>query len=223
MKIIQPGKIIIAAIGFTALFALTNISLGADATSLPNDVPSDYAGKPVTGTPLTIPGVIRAVDYDISPDGANNISFSYRGEAKKSKIRPGADSIGLASFGDGHVSTTGVPEKPDQVYVGWTQPDEWLKYTVQVAQAGTYVIGGKVAAGSKGATLTFTFTPELTTGEIEIPTTAGFQPGKEVYHVWETLDQMKEITLPAGIYVMTVKIGKVAGLNLESFSFTKKP
>jgi hypothetical protein len=84
------------------------------------------------------------------------------------------------------------------------------------------MIGGKFAAGAAGATLTFSFTPEMTTGEISIPTTAGFRRGVEVYHVWETLDSLKEIKLPAGIYLMKVEIGKVAGLNLESFTFTKK-
>jgi len=222
VKITQPCKTIGAAIGMFALVALKNASFGDDASGLPNQVPPDYVGKPETGTPQTIPGIIRAVDYDQAPSGANGITFSYRGKLAKSAFRTGADSISLAGFGKGHVSTTGLPEEPGQAYVGWTQSGEWLKYTVRVAETGTYVIGGKFAAGSTGATLTFTFTPELTTGEIEIPTTAGFQPGVEVYHVWENLDHLKEITLPAGIYVMTVKIGKVAGLNLQSFSFAKK-
>jgi hypothetical protein len=224
MKIIQSHKIG-AVIGLLGVGTLSSASFGDDVSGLPNHVPSHYSdwAKPVTGVPLMIPGVIRAADYDISPHGANNITFSYHGDSTKTEFRPGEDSIGLAAIGEGHVSTTGVPEKPGQVYIGWTESDEWLKYTVRVAETGTYVIGGKFAAGSKGATLTFTFTPELTTGEIEIPTTAGFQPGVEVYHVWEKLDHLKEITLPSGIYVMTVKIGKVAGLNLESFSFEKKP
>jgi len=223
MKITRPCKTIGAVIGILAIVALKNACFGDDRPGVPNFVPPDYAGKPETGSPQAIPGIIPAPAYDQAPAGANGITFSYHGSSTKTAYRTGDDSIGLAAFGNGHVSTTGAPEKPDQVYVGWTEPDEWLKYTVRVAETGTYVIGGKFAAGSKGATLTFTFTPELTTGEIEIPTTAGFQPGKEVYHVWEKLDHLKEMTLPAGIYVMTVKIGKVAGLNLESFSFTQKP
>ena len=204
-------------IAIAALIAFT-----ASADDLPIGAPKNYPGKPETGTPLAIPGAIPAINYDISPYGANNITFHYDGDAKKTGFRTGDDSIGIAAFGDDHVSTTGVPEKAGQVYVGWTQPGEWLKYTVTVAEAGTYVIGGKVAAGSTGATLTFSFGPDLTTGEIPIPTTAGFQPGKEVYHVWETLDHLAEIKLPAGTYLMKVEMGKVAGLNLETFTFTKK-
>jgi hypothetical protein len=212
-----------AIAGLLAFGALGIFHASADdAVPLPNNIPPHYPGKPETGAPLAIPGVIPAVDYDISPYGANNITFHYDGDSTKTDFRTGEDSIGLAAFGDDHVSTTGVPEKAGQVYVGWTQPGEWLKYTVRVAESGTYVIGGKFAAGAPGPTLTFSFTPELTTGEIPIPTTAGFRPGVEVYHVWETLDSLKEIKLPAGIYLMKVEIGKVAGLNLESFTFTKK-
>ena len=223
MKKITHLKVLAVVMGLLSIALLVNMRCAADSPDVPNHIPSEYAGKPETGAPLVIPGTIRAIDYDVSPTGANEITFSYRGTPKKTDYRKDADSIGIAKFGNGHVSTTGTPEAPDQVYLGWTEADEWVKYTVRVTEPGTYVIGGKVAAGSKGATLTFSFTPDLTTGEIEIPTTAGFQPGVEVYHVWEKLDNLNEITLPAGLYVMTVKIGKVAGLNLESFTFTKKP
>jgi hypothetical protein len=223
MKINRSRTTLGAAAAAIAITTLKSVSLGDAPSAPPSYVPAHYGGTPKTGTHLVIPGTIRAADYDMSPYGANHITFSYNGNSTKTEFRPGEDSIGLAAFGQGHVSITGVPEAPNQVYVGWTEPNEWLKYTVQVLEAGTYIIGGKFAAGSTGATLTFTFTPELTTGEIEIPTTAGFQPGVEIYHVWEKLDHLKEVTLPAGVFVMTVKIGKVAGLNLESFSFTKKP
>ena len=206
---------------FAALAAVILSSLGraSDAT---NHVPTDYTGKPETGAPRTIPGTILAIDYDEAPAGAKEVSFSYHGKRVQTKFRKDADSIGIAGFGKGHVSTNGMPEDPNQAYVGWTQGGEWLKYTVNVTESGTYVIGAKVAAGAKGATLSFSFASELSTGDIEIPSTAGFQPGVEVYHVWEKLDALKEITLPAGTYVMTVKIGQIAGLNLHSFTFTKK-
>jgi len=198
---------------------------GLVATVLADEshVPADYTGKPYTGTPQVIPGIIQAATYDIAPGGAKEITFSYHGDAKTTAYRTSPDSIGLAGFGNGHVSTTGQPEAPDQVYVGWTETGEWLKYTVRVAESGTYLLGGKFAAGGKGTKISVTFTPQLTTGPIEIPTTAGYQPGVEVYHVWEKLDHLAEITLPAGTFVMTFKIEEDSGLNLQYLSFTKKP
>jgi hypothetical protein len=55
-----------------------------------------------------------------------------------------------------------------------------------------------------------------------IPTTAGFQPGVEVYHVWTKVENLAEVILPAGRCVMTARIEGAAGINLDYFSFTRK-
>ncbi len=199
-------------VGFS-LCALVNIRA---------DIPEEYTGKPMSGTPASVPGIIQAEAYDVAPDGTKDVTFGHAGEPKKSTYRPQADAVGVAGFGKGHVSTTGQAEAVDQVYVGWTRTGEWLKYTISVKEPGTYVFGGKFAAGAKDAKVSATFGPGLTTGPLAIPTTAGFQPGVEVYHVWETLDNLAEIQLPAGTYVMTVKIESGAGLNFDYFSLKKK-
>ena len=138
-------------------------------------------------------------------------------------MRVTGDSIGLASFGNGHVNIKGEPEKPDQVYVGWTETGQWMRYSVHVKETGTYRLGGHFAASDKDAMLSVTFTPEIKTGPIAIPTTAGYQPGVEVYHVWETLNNLADIDLPAGDYVMTVKIENAGGMNIDYLSFVRQP
>jgi hypothetical protein len=195
---------------------------GADGSEMVSHIPADYTGKPITGTPHPIPGIIQAESYDVASGDAKGVTVGYERKLHKTEMRPGADSVGLGRFGSGHVSTTGEAEAPDQVYVGWTETGQWLAYTVQVSQTATYVFGGKFAAGGKGSILSVTFTPDLVMGPIEIPTTAGYQPGVEVYHVWEKLENLKELALPAGVYVMKVKIEANAGLNLDYFIFTKK-
>jgi hypothetical protein len=207
------------------LFPALALTFLATVNFVMADAPSAstvYTGKPETGTALVVPGTIPAIGYDEAPGGGAGITFSYGGKARQTKFRKAADSIGIAEFGKGHVSRAGAAEDPAQVYVGWTQSGEWLKYTLEVKEAGTYVIGAKVSAGAKGGTLRFAFSSGADTGEVEIPTTAGFQPGVEVYHVWETLDHVAEVTLPAGPCVMTVSIGKIAGMNLETFTLRKK-
>jgi len=52
---------------------------------------------------------------------------------------------------------------------------------------------------------------------VEIPTTAGFVPGVEVYHVWEKLDNLGEVKTAGGDVVMTIKIEAMAGLILSRF------
>lgn len=185
-------------------------------------LPAGYTGKPFTGSPQAIPGTIQAEAYDLATGDALGVTVEAKGKLHQTAFRPQPDSVGLARYGKGHVSTAGVPEAAEQVYVGWTETGESLAYTVEVKESATYVLGGKFAAGGKGSKLSFSFGPGLTTGPVEIPTTAGYQPAVEVYHVWETLDGLKEITLPAGTYVMQLKIEHASGLNIDYFTFTKK-
>jgi len=200
------------------------ISLACAGLSLfaPGQVPADYAGKPLSGTPQLLPGTIQAESYDVAEGDPKGVTVNYKGTLRKSDIRPGADSAGLAKYGNGHVRITGEAESPDQAYAGWTETGEWMAYTVVVKEAGTYQIGVKFAAGGTGSQISFSFGPDLATGPIELPTTAGYQPNVEVYHVWNQLDNVKEITLPAGTYVMKMKIEKASGLNLDYFVFSRK-
>jgi hypothetical protein len=196
--------------------------LGLSCASLGGD---KYAGKPYGGQPRTIPGIIQAEYYDVASTNMDGITFHYNRPARKTNFRTTDDSIGLTRFGNGHVTIAGAPEDPDQVYLGYTHAGEWVKYSVHVAEPGTYQIGGKFASAFTNASISVTFTPEIKTGPIFIPTTAGYRPGVEVYHVWEILDNLAEIKLPAGNFVMTVRIESenAGGMNADYFSFTKKP
>ena len=187
-----------------------------------------YTGKPYLGKPQEVPGIVQAEFYDVAPGNLNGIAYNRRGEPKPGSARTTGDCVGLGSIGDDHISTTGEKQKAGDVYVGWTDVGDWWKYTVNVKEAGTYVFGGHFAAGAKGAKVSVTFTPIKPAGAIiapaafEIPTTAGYQPNVEVYHVWELLDNLAEVKLQPGLYVMTVKVEAVAGLNIDYYTLTKK-
>lgn len=186
---------------------------------------SAYAGKPYAGKVPALPGVVQAEWYDVAPNAEPDIAFHSNGKPRQTPWRVPADSVGLAGFGAGHVSVDGKPENPDQVYAGWTHVGQWWRYTVKVTEGATYRIGGHFASGSKDARLRFTFTPKsggeaVDAGPFSIPTTAGRQPNVEVYHVWETLDNIGEVTLTAGDYVMKVEVVNQAGLNIDWIGFS---
>jgi hypothetical protein len=200
----------------------------ADAAATPTtsastiSMPAGYTGKPYPGATNEIPGIIQAESYDVAPDNKADVTWHYGSGGKKNDCRTTGDSIGLAKFGGGHVNTKGDAEKQDQIYLGWTQSGEWMKYTVHVKEAGTYKIGGKFASGGKESKISIKFSPDDVTRPLAIPTTAGFQPSVEVYHVWLTSENLAEVTLPAGDTVMTVTLDKADGLNVDFISFTKK-
>lgn len=220
--VFQPWSFLPRALLCAAASCLLPSLAPAQASDLAVVMPV-YSGRPCHGEPLAIPGIIQAEDYDIAPAGADGLTFHYTGQTRNVNLRATGDAMAFAQFGAGHVTIHGEVEKPDQVYVGWTEDGQWMKYSVRVKETGRYRLGGHFAAAETNATLSVTFTPNLKTGPLILPTTAGYQPGVEVYHVWETLDHLAEIELPAGDYVMTVKIEKAGGMNLDYFSFTKIP
>jgi len=189
-----------------------------------NKISTDYTGKPFYGTLQAIPGTIEAFTYDIAPNDQPEITFHYSGKYSTSSFRKGNDSMGIGSLDNSHLMTDGKkPNPPEGSYLGWTQDGEWAKYSVKVTATATYIVGGQFASAGKDSKISLTFSPTLTTGAMDIPTTDGFQPETEVYHVWEKLDNMKEITLPKGSYVMTLKLEKASGLNVKNITFTQKP
>jgi hypothetical protein len=211
----------------SAVFVALGLSLSTGLVLA--DAPAKYAGLPYQGKPISLPGIVQAEEYDIAPDANSGVTFNYNRPGNKNDVRKTPDAIGMARCGQGHVSIKGEPQDPNGAYLGWTQDGEWTKYSVHVSESGVYRFGGQFAAAGKDAKLSATFTPlavngaEITTGAVEIPTTDGYQPDVEVYHVWEKLDGVAEINLPRGDYLLMVKIEKNAGLNLDYFSFTKKP
>ena len=225
----MKNKLNVALITVISLSGFASIVCGFADSGQEN-----YAGKPYGGQPRQIPGIIQAEHYDVAPTNTDGITFHYNRPPRKTPFRTTDDCIGLTRYGKGHVTIAGVPEDPDQVYLGYTHAGEWVKYSVHVAEAGTYQFGGKFASGFTNAMISVTFTPEINTvifapeintGRINIPTTAGYQPGVEVYHVWANLDNLAEIKLPPGDFVMTVKIEDEhpGGLNIDYFTFIKKP
>ncbi len=177
------------------------------ASSATATIPADYKGKPAKAA-IELPGTIKVTEFD-SADGPN-ISYSY-----------GSSKPRVAKFDKSHKTIKGKPEDVSQSYLGWTKAGEWVKVTVHVKEAGTYVIGGHFAAAGKDGKLSFSFN-DITTGPVSIPTTDGYLPGVEVYHVWEQLDNLAEVKLAKGDYVFCCKIEADGGFNLESVTVKKK-
>jgi hypothetical protein len=91
--------------------------LKADAAYVP------FSGTAYSGTAISLPGRIEAENFDNGGEGvayhdttSTNEGGFYRSE--------GVD-----------ICTCGSPYG---LSVGWTQPEEWMEYTVTVASYGTY-------------------------------------------------------------------------------------
>jgi hypothetical protein len=151
---------------------------------------------PFTGSPIAIPGIVQAEDFDNGGEGvayhdttAGNSGGRYR--TTDVDIQPTTDSGGGYN-------------------VGWMAPGEWLAYSVNVAAAATYRLDLRIAASGEGGRVHVEFNRVDKTGPITIPNTNGWQS-------WSTLHT--QVTLSAGAQKMRVVVdaagptGIVGNLN----------
>jgi hypothetical protein len=183
-----------------------------------SQVPADYTGKPLGGTPQSIPGMIQIESYDT---GGSGVAYHASGNGHGSLCGvTRTDLIDLNCTGQAGSptdQTQGTCAKlTGDVYLGYIGTGDWLNYTVNVKEAGTYAISTHV--GVAGNTkLMFTFTPTVKTAALALTGTSGC--GVESYHVWN-VESIGTIALQPGTYVMRLDF-VAAGLNIDWVAFTK--
>ena len=161
-------------------------SSGTSAVTTPPP-PTTSTLAPYKGTPFALPGTVPAADFD---NGGANVAFTDTTAGNSGSVYRTTDvDVQAASIGGYNV--------------GWTMPGEWLKYSVNVASAGTYNVSMRVAAIAGN---TVQVTVGGATGSFAVPNTAGWQK-------WTTVTV--PMALAAGQQVMTVKFN-TGGVNLHS-------
>ena len=95
--------------------------------------------------------------------------------------------------------------KKDQLYVGWTMPGEWTKYTIKVEKAGKYQLGLMYTA-NKDAKISVSINDVDLTGPVSIPSTfvAADTVAWRQWHHWNYLDDFAIIELDKGIQTLTI-------------------
>jgi beta-glucanase (GH16 family) len=153
---------------------------------------------PYGGTPAAVPGTVQAENYDTGGQGVGYQVSSTNGSANSYRS-DGVDIEATTDTGGGYD-------------IGWTTGGQWFRYAVNVASAGTYTIGFRVAAPT-AVTDAFHVTNASgvnLTGSVNVPATGGYQ-------TWTNVSAT--VTLPAGQQVLTVD-QDAAGWNINYMTFT---
>jgi len=98
------------------------------------------------------------------------------------------------------------------MYLGWTAPGEWVKYTVDVREAGTYVISAHLSSRTDAAEISLAFDHGPATGPIALATTGH-------WHKWHFVERLAEVKLEKGLQVMTLSVLKEGNFNLDYLDF----
>ena len=159
------------------------------------------AEAPFHGTPAEIPGTLQAADFDIGGEGVSyhsNLDYNAGGW-----YRPG-DNVCIGDTDD-----AGSSHDLEYIAAG-----DWLKYTVNVKEAGSFDVRVGVASDGDGGT----FHLEDATGNRLGPAFSATNTGG--WHTWKTIDGV--VTLPAGVQTLTL-VEDTSGYNLSSVEFVKTP
>ena len=141
-----------------------------------------------------IPGRIEAAHFD---EGASGVAYSdtTSGNAGSVYRNTGVDLEAVAGGG---------------YSVGWTEAGEWLTYSVNVANAGSYLASFRVGAAVAGK-MTVGFNGNGAQATVDVPKTGGTQ-------TWATVSV--PLTLSAGNQVMRVGFTS-AGVGFRSVSVNR--
>ena len=195
-----------------------------------------YADSVYKNGAQIIPGRLQCEYYDLGGEGVayydndsinsgsghlNPSDGSYLNEFRKSE----AVDISYTKFREPAIDNNSFnfvePEK-DQLYVGWTSPGEWTKYTIKVEEAGNYKLGLMYTSNQNGE-ISFSINDKDISGPISVPST--FVPADSVawrqWHHWNYIDNIAYIILKEGLQTFTIHTVEIGQMNYDFINFQK--
>lgn len=155
---------------------------------------------PYGGTAVAVPGTLQAEDFDTGGPGVayqDGDSTNNGGQYRPSEQ---VDIEATADTGGGY-------------NVGWIAAGEWLEYTVDVREAGTYTVEFRVASEMSGGALHLEKEGVALTATVSAPQTGGWQ-------TWTTVTATG-VSLSSGVQVLRVVFdGGPFNLNWIRFSLS---
>ncbi len=201
------------AVPGTDVISEKEMTLTGPSLTVPVKIESQFYGYRIYMTPIDVPlepykgaialpGKLEAENYDKAGQG-----FSYNDNNSENK--GGAyreDGVDIEKAGDNYV-------------VGYTEVGEWLKYTVDVAQDGDYVVTANIATSADTKGFDLYLDDVKLTEEYTIPATgSGWSDYKEV--------DVGKVKLTAGKHVLKLQIvGSYVNIDWVKFvdASTVKP
>ncbi|OWP63691.1 hypothetical protein CDA63_07845 [Hymenobacter amundsenii] len=126
---------------------------------------SSCVRTPFLGSPVALPGVVKAVEYDFGGQGAayNDSDVINQGFVRDNTVPRGDEAVDTEN-GDGGTGN-----------IGYTAPGEWVKYSVNVLRSGLYKVTARVASGTAtGGVLRLSLNDVDKTGSVTVANTGGF-------------------------------------------------
>ncbi len=147
------------------------------------------------GTPWPIPGKIAADNFNLGSEGLAYHDVDSTNDGGQYRLK---EAVDVETCSEGGYD------------IGYTNPGEWMNYSVNVLVPGTYTLQLRVASPSSGNIIHVEMNGVNITGSVIIPNTGGWQN-------WQTVN----ITTPelsVGTQIMRI-YEETGGYNIEYLNF----
>ena len=217
--------------------AMGGLLLAGHAFAAP---PKGYAGKPYkdanySGGAQVIPGRVQCEYFDLGGEG---VAYHDHDEVNSGsgKLNPD-DGTYLNTFRmkegvDTSYTKAGRPTQiddnpynlvkpePNQLYLGWTMPDEWVNYTVRVNKTGRYKVALMYTSNGDNK-FSLSLDSKDLTGPLTVKTTNVAEETVKwrQWHHWNKMD-LSEVNLEKGVHLLTLKILEKGNMNFDYLEFT---
>lgn len=198
-----------------------------------------YTGKPFKDSLhhdiQRLPGRLQCALYDLGGEGVayHDTDSINQGSGKLNpadgtylnefRMKEGVD-ISYTKFREPPIDNNAynlVMPLKDQLYVGWTSPGEWTKYTVSVEKTGAYTLGIMYTA-SQGGKVSISVNDIGATGLIDMPSTYVKKDSVNwrQWHHWNYLKDFAELKLDKGIQIITLYTRETGQMNYGYIDFS---
>ncbi|KAA3631939.1 MAG: T9SS C-terminal target domain-containing protein, partial [Bacteroidetes bacterium] len=171
-----------------------------------------YSDEAIPFNTFEIPGVIYATDFDL---GSVGVAY-YDSDVANYHLSTGnftAWNKGWFYRNDGvDIEPCNDNTNTNGFNVGWTEPGEWMQYSVDVQESGVYDINLRLASGGFDGSFHFSSDGADITGTRYAPYTGGYQS-------WQTVTVPNVILTPDNQKIRFYSDGR--GYNINSFEFVK--
>ena len=224
---------VVSGVVWAALFLVVAVAVSEAAQH-------GYRGRPYqdsrhSGEAQEIPGRVECAYYDLGGEG-----IAYHDTDAKNNgsgaLNP-ADGSYLNEFRMGEGVNTSYTKFHDEIdknpynvvqpaenllYVGWTEPGEWFRITVEVARAGLYS-ADLLYTSNRGGTISVDVDGKTGSGPVTIASTfnAADPIAWRQWHHWNVAPGVVKLRLPKGRSVLTVHVLSGGNMNLAYFEFKR--
>ena len=193
---------------------------------------SNYQGKPWENNAQLIPGRIQCEFYDTGGEqvsyhdtdsvnnGSGQLNPANGDYLNEFRMHEGVDISFTKSNGTDDNPYNDMMPEMNQLYVGWTVPGEWIKYTVEVQQTGTYIVDLMYTSNGDGG-IELVTDDSLSTGIMKVPSThkdADTLAWRQWHH-WNKTVHLGRIQLKEGRQNLTLKTIDNGNMNYDYLEF----